>query len=79
MLKAKISSDSLLTAKRPNSSVFKTDLKRDHCVFLCVSGAVEDTAPHLCGNIWVNDSLNEVIQLLTSNTVPVCVCVLAVH
>lgn len=28
----------------------------DHCVFLCVSGAVEDTAPHLCGNIWVNDS-----------------------
>lgn len=56
MLKAKIRSDSLLTAKRPNSSVFKTDLKRDHCVFLCVSGAVEDTAPHLCGNIWVNDS-----------------------
>lgn len=56
MLKAKISSDSLLTAKRPNSAVFKTDLKRDHCVFLCVSGAVEDTAPHLCGNIWVNDS-----------------------
>lgn len=56
MLKAKISSDSLLTAKRPNSSVFKTDLKRDHCVFLCVSGAVGDTAPHLCGNIWVNDS-----------------------
>lgn len=45
-----------MTAKRPNSSVFKTDLKRDHCVFLCVSGAVEDTAPHLCGNIWVNDS-----------------------